>query len=175
MSQPSPSRLVRGTDVFSDPLVQELLALRLVGVLATVEADGLVHAVPMWVCATDGDIVLATGGGSRKLRNLEREPRATLVLHDSRSGCDVCGVSFRGRVEIVRAPQSRPLVERVHRHYVTADGLELPAVAAFLGGDDVALRFHPESALVWDQRDTPAAQVLNALGEALPLEPTSPR
>jgi PPOX class probable F420-dependent enzyme len=175
MSQPDPSRLVRGADVFADPLVQELLALRLVGVLATAEADGLVHAVPMWVCPTERDIVLATGGGSRKLRNLERDPRATLVLHDSRAGCDVCGASFRGRVEIVRGRHSRPLIERVHRHYVTADGLELPEVSAFLDGDDVALRFRPESALVWDQRETLATQALNASGEALPLEPTSPR
>ena len=175
MSTPNPSRLVHAADVFSDPLVEELLALRLVGVLATGEAGGLVHAVPMWVCATDRDIVLATGGGSRKLRNLERDPRATLVLHDSRSGCDVFGASFRGEVEIVRPPQSRPLIERVHRHYVTAEGLELPEVSAFLGGDDVALRFRPERALVWDQRDTVAALVLNASGEALPLEPTAPR
>ena len=174
MSQPSPSRLLRGADVFADPLVEELLELRLVGVLATVEPAGLVHAVPMWVCATDRDIVLATGSGSRKLRNLERDSRATLVLHDSRSGCDVCGASFRGQVEIVRPPHSRPLIERVHRHYVTAEGLDLPEVGAFLDGDDVALRFRLDSALVWDQRDTLAAQVLRASGEALPLEPTTP-
>jgi PPOX class probable F420-dependent enzyme len=172
---PSPTRTVRGTDVFADPLVQELLALRLVGVLAMLEPDGVVHAVPMWVCWTERDIVLATGGGSRKLRNLERDPRATLVLHDSRAGCDVCGASFRGSVEIVRAPQSGPLIERVHRHYVTADGLDQVEVQAFLDSDDVALRFRAESAIVWDQRDSLAAQVLNASGGALPLEPTGPR
>jgi general stress protein 26 len=166
---------LRGADVFPDPLVQELLALRIVGVLAMVEASGLVHAVPMWVCATERDIVLATGSGSRKLRNLERDDRATLVLHDSRAGCEVCGASFRGRVEIVRPPHSRPLIERVHSHYVTAEGLELPEVRGFLDGDDVALRFRPESALVWDQRDTLAARILSASGEALALEPTTPR
>src|SRR5438552_8448162 len=126
VSQPSPSRTLRGDDVFADELVQELLEARLVAVLAMLEADGSVHAVPMWVCATDRDVVLATGSGSRKLRNLERDPRATLVLHDSRSGCEVCGVSMRGRIEIVRPPHSRPLIERVHRHYITADGLDLP-------------------------------------------------
>lgn len=174
-STPSPSWTVSGEDVFADSLVRELLALRLVGVLAMLEPEGVVHAVPMWVCWTERDIVLATGSGSRKLRNLERDPRATLVLHDSRPGCDVCGASFRGRVEIVRPPQSRPLIERVHRHYVTADGLDLPDVRAFLDSDDVALRFRPESALVWDQRESSAAQVLNVSGEALPLEPTGPR
>jgi PPOX class probable F420-dependent enzyme len=139
------------------------------------EPDGTVHAVPMWVCWTERDIVLATGRGSRKLRNLERDPRATLVLHDSRAGCDVCGASLRGQVEIVPPPRSRPLIERVHRHYVSAEGLDLPEVRAFLDSDDVALRFRPDNAIVWDQRESLAAQVLNASGEALPLEPTGPR
>ena len=174
-AQPSPSRTLRGKDVFADSFVQELLALRLVAVLATVQPDGVVHAVPMWICATDRDIVLATASGSRKLLNLERDARATLVLHDSRAGCDVCGASFRGHVEIVRSPRSRPLIQRVHRHYISADGLDLPEVSGFLGSDDVALRFRPDSALVWDERESLAAHVLNSSGEALPLEPTGPR
>jgi pyridoxamine 5'-phosphate oxidase-like protein len=175
VSQPSPSRRLHGDEVLADPLVQELLAARLVAVLAVVEPGGAVHAVPMWVCATERDIVLATGSGSRKLRALEHDPRATVVLHDSRAGCEVCGASFQGEVEIVRAPQSRPLIQRVHRHYVTAEGLELREVEAFLGSDDVALRFRPVRALTWDERDSVAARVLAASGEALPLEPTTPR
>ncbi len=172
---PSPSRSLRGDAVFEDPLVQELLEARLVGVLATLESNGSIHAVPMWFCSTGSEIVLASGSGSRKLRNLERDPRATLVVHDSRAGCEVCGVSFRGTVEIVTPPQSRPLIERVHRHYITADGLELPEVEAFLGSDDVALRFRPDVAFAWDERESLAARVLADTGEALPLEPTTPR
>jgi PPOX class probable F420-dependent enzyme len=155
--------------------VRELLAARLVAVLATLERDGSVHAVPMWLSTESGEIVLATGSTSRKVRNLERDPRATLVLHDSRAGCEVCGVSLRGSVEIVSGAEAAALVQRVHRRYLTREGLERPEVRAFLGGDDVVLRFHPESAVTWDERDNAAVRALRGTGEALPLEPTAPR
>jgi PPOX class probable F420-dependent enzyme len=175
MSEPTPSRRLVGEAILADPLVQELLAVRLVGVLATLEPDGSVHAVPMWLSGESGEIVLATGSRSRKARNLDRDPRATLVLHDSRPGAEVCGASLRGRVEIVRGEGAAPLVARVHRRYVEEAGLRLPEVQAFLSFDDVALRFHAENAVTWDERGSEAAGVLVESGLAHPLEPTSPR
>ncbi len=172
---PTPSRELRGEAILSDPLMRELLEARLVGVLATLEPDGSVHAVPMWFAADGDAVVLATGSRSRKVRNLERDPRATLVLHDSRPGFEVCGASIRGRIEIVRGPTATPLLERVHRRYVTETGERLPEAAEFLTSDDVALRLVPEAAVTWDQRESSAATVLRAAGAALPLEPTEPR
>ena len=175
VSRPTPSRELRGDGVFADQLVRELLGARLVGVLATLEPDGSVHAVPMWLAPTDGAILLASGSQSRKVQNLERDPRATLVLHDSRPGADVCGVSLRGRVELVRGDSARPLIERVHARYVSDVGLRLPEVRDFLSSDDVALRFIPGTAVTWDERPSPAARALRAAEAALPLESTTPR
>ncbi len=172
---PLPSRVLRASDVLADPLVRELIDARLVCVLATLEPDGSVHAVPLWLCDGGEVILLATFSGSRKLRNVERDPRATLVLHDSRPGFEVCGVTMRGRVEIVRGVAAAPLVERVHRRYLTEAGYDLPASREFLAGDDVALRFAPEAAVTWDERANPATGALRDAGGALPLEPTTPR
>jgi PPOX class probable F420-dependent enzyme len=171
----APSRRLHGSSVLADPLVLELLEARLVVVLATIEPDGAVHAVALWSALLEDVVVLATGSSSRKVRNLERDARATLVVHDSRPGFDVCGASIRGRVEIVRADAARPLVEHVHRRYVSDAGLALPAAQEFLAGDDVALVLRPESAFIWDERSNPAAQALTAAAGALPLEPTTPR
>ena len=175
MSQPTPSLELRGEAVLADRLVQELLAARLIGVLATIERDGSVHAVPMWLAPVEGAILLATGSRSRKVRNLERDARATLVLHDSRPGAEVCGASIRGRVELVRGEAAGPLVGRVHRRYVSERGLALPETREFLAADDTALRLVPEVAVTWDERSSPAADALRAGGGALPLEPTTPR
>jgi len=161
--------------VLADRLVQELLAARLIGVLATLERDGSVHAVPMWLAPGAAEILLATGSRSRKVRNLERDPRATLVLHDSRPGAEVCGASLRGRVELVRDESARPLVERVHDRYVSYEGRTFPEVRDFLSSDDVALRFIPEAAVTWDERSSAAARALRERRAALPLEPTTPR
>ena len=172
---PTPSSGLTGSGVFTDPLVQELLAARIVGVLATLESDGSVHAIPLWY-ALDGDaIVFATGSASRKVRNLRRDPRATLVLHDSRPGFEVCGASIRGRVELVEGDAAKPLVERVHRRYVTPAGELLPAAGEFLASDDIAVRLFPEAAFTWDERASAAARELRAAGAAVALEPTAPR
>jgi PPOX class probable F420-dependent enzyme len=175
VSQPSPSRELRGEAVLADSLVAEVLAARLIGVLATIEPDGSVHAVPMWFAPTEAAVLLATGSRSRKVRNLERDPRATLVIHDSRPGAEVCGASVRGRVGVVRGALAQPLVERVHARYVSDQGLSLPEVRDFLSSDDVALRFVPEAAVTWDERPSAAARALRESGGALPLELTTPR
>jgi PPOX class probable F420-dependent enzyme len=169
----TPSRLLRGEEVLSDGLVCELLAGRSIAVLATVEADGAVHAVPLWFALHERRIVFATGSASRKVRNLERDPRATVVVHDSRAGLDVCGASIRGRVELVRGDAAGALVDLVHARYVSEAGLALPAAREFLSGDDVGLVLWPESAFTWDERGNPAAAALRAQAAALPLVPTT--
>lgn len=119
--------------------------------------------------------MLATGSKSRKVRNLERDPRATLVLHDSRSGFEVCGASIRCRAALVRGEEAVPFVERVHRRYVAPAAEALPEAAAFLASDDVAVLLTPVRGVTWDERPSAAAASLRASGTALPLVPTDPR
>lgn len=158
-----------------DPLVQELLGARLVAVFATFDDVGVIHAVPMWFALDERCVLLATGSRSRKVRNLERDARAALVIHDSRPGFEVCGVSMAGTVDVVSGLAARPLVERVHRRYVTEGAEANELVGAFLNSDDVALRFSPGSAITWDERESDASKILRDMGGALPLVPTEPR
>jgi hypothetical protein len=107
--------------------------------------------------------------------NVERDARATFVVHDSRPGFEVCGAAITGRVAVVRGEPAAILVERVHRRYVVADAEEDDAVRTFLSSDDVALRLRPESAWTWDERRSDANEALRALGGALPLLSNEPR
>jgi general stress protein 26 len=169
MSDPAPSKRVGGDTVFNDHLILELLHERLVGVFATLNQDGTIHAVPMWFSSHGRSILLATGSRSIKVANLEVDSRSTLVIHDSRPGYEVCGVSMVGDAEVVRSAEARPLVRKVHRRYID-ESRDLPAeVLAFLESDDVALRFRPHSAFTWDQRGTEANIALRAAAGALPL------
>jgi nitroimidazol reductase NimA-like FMN-containing flavoprotein (pyridoxamine 5'-phosphate oxidase superfamily) len=167
-AQPRPSRLLRGRAVLADPLVSELVQARLVSVLCTAEPDGVIHAVPMWFAVLDGRIVLATSSRSRKVANIEQDARATLVIHDSRAGTEICGVSIRGRAELVRGRETAG-----HARYVAPSGRRLPAAREFLASDDVAIRLTPESAFTWDERESLATLALHTSGGALPLVPTS--
>lgn len=175
MTAPTPSRDHDARATLSDPLVRELLEARLVGVLATLRRGGGVDAVPMWYALREDTVVLATGSRSQKVRNLEADPRATLVLHDSRPGYEVCGATIVGTVEIVRSAAARPLVELVHWRYLDAASADEDSVRAFLESDDVALVLTPTSSVTWDERGSDAAEVVRARGWALPLVPTEPR
>ena len=155
--------------------MRELVEARLICVLATSDTHGRIHAMPMWFAVRGASLVLATGSDSRKVANLRRDPSATVVVHDSRPGCEVCGVSIRGSVELVAGDIAQPLVEHVHRRYVRAEAAALVPVTQFLGSDDVALILHPEEAFTWDERGSEASRVLREAGGALPLVPTEPR
>src|SRR6476619_1159904 len=167
MTAPTPSRDHDAGATLSDPLTRELLAARLVGVLATVRPDGVVDAVPMWYALHGDAVVLATGSRSRKVRNLEADPRATLVLHDSRPGYEVCGASIAGTVEIVRPPQARALVDLVHERYLSSEASRDLTVEAFLASDDIALRLTQTASVTWDERESKAAEIVRARGWAL--------
>lgn len=175
MAEPLPSRRLRGGAVLADPLVRELLDERLVATLATIEPDGVPHAVAVWIASVDGALVVATGSASRKVANARRDPRATVMLHDSRPGFEVCGATIVCEAEVLGGPAAAPLVELVHRRYLTAEAEGLPAVAAFASFDDVAIVLRPVWALTWDERASPAAEALRAVGGAVPLTPTAPR
>ncbi len=175
MSDPVPSKRVHGEAVLDDPLTLELLDARLVGVFATLNRDGTIHAVPMWFASYERSILLATGSRSAQVANLKVESRSTLVIHDSRPGYEVCGVSMIGDAEIVRGVNARPLVRHVHRRYIDESSDVPEAVTAFLESDDVAVCFRPHSAFTWDQRETDANIALREAAGALPLVTTDAR
>lgn len=63
-----------------EPDVRRLLDTTAIAHLATILPDGSPHCVPLWV-GTEGDrIAILTGPGSRKARNLRRDPRVALSL-----------------------------------------------------------------------------------------------
>ena len=63
-----------------EPDVRRLLDTTAVAHLATVLPDGSPHSVPLWVGAEGDRVAILTGPGSRKARNLRRDPRVALSL-----------------------------------------------------------------------------------------------
>ena len=63
-----------------DPDVRRVLDGTSIAHLATVLPDGSPHTVPLWIGAYGARIVFLTGPGSRKARNLRRDPRVALSI-----------------------------------------------------------------------------------------------
>ncbi|MDE3111854.1 MAG: PPOX class F420-dependent oxidoreductase [Chloroflexota bacterium] len=52
------------------------------GVVGTTNPDGSPHLTVMWYLFEDDDVVFNTSRARVKARNLERDPRASFVVHD---------------------------------------------------------------------------------------------
>lgn len=86
------------------------------GHVASVLPDGGPHSVPVWV-GLDGDrIVFFTQSGSRKARNLERDPRVAISLVDGANPYRTAQI--RGRVVERRTGDSaEEVIDRLARKF----------------------------------------------------------
>ena len=124
--------------------------------LATHERDGSIHLVPMWFRWDGEAILIPTNQATQKVRNVERDPRASVMIDDSRYGFDLCGITVMGDVELIRAPESLPLNRAIHLRYITVAERDSPRIDAYLSTDDVTIRVIPRRAYSWDLRHTSA-------------------
>jgi PPOX class probable F420-dependent enzyme len=104
--------------------VQSFLAEQRTLICATIGPDGWPHLMPLWFVVRDGDVWAWTYAASQKVRNLERDPRATLQVEAGESYEQLRGVMMRARVEIERdTDRVRALGTEIYRRYTgDADG-----------------------------------------------------
>lgn len=87
--------------------------------LATVLPDGGPHSVPVWI-GTNGDhVVFLTGPGTRKARNLRRDPRVALSLTPADD--PFRPVVVRGRVvEWLEGDEAWTVIDQLAAKYIGA-------------------------------------------------------
>lgn len=147
-----------------------LLNGRHIAALGTEDPDRRIHVVPLWY-RWDGDrILLPTGKRSRKGRNIARHPYASVMIHKAVAGADVAGVLVRGPVEVIKGEEAKQLNRSIYLRYITPEGLEQPAVADALAGDDVTLSVAMEDVTTWDLTGLEFARVLREQGQAYEVE-----
>ena len=151
--------------------IDALLEQRLIANLASINPDGSVHLIAMWF-RRDGDrILFPTSHHTRKARNLRERPNATVMVDRSVGGLDLRGVVIRGAVSFVEGDEARALNRTIHERYVSAEGLALDPVAAYLGsGDDLTIAVAMERVSTWNLADGEAGRALSAAGAGLPLD-----
>ncbi|BCJ28991.1 PPOX class F420-dependent oxidoreductase [Actinocatenispora sera] len=100
-----------------NPEVQRVLDGTPIAHLASLLPDGAPHSVPVWI-GTHGDhVVIMTGPGSRKARNLRRDPRVALSLTEPDN--PFRPVILRGRVvEWVTGDAGWEIVDRIAAKYL---------------------------------------------------------
>jgi PPOX class probable F420-dependent enzyme len=128
--------------------LRSFLGERRYAVLATHNPDGGVHLTPIYFLFEDDRFYFASSSGSRKVRNVERDASAS-VLVDARKPGEDRWASASGPVEILRDSEAQSVNARIRRRYLTPDALEGPIAAELEASDDVTLRLTPTAWRSW--------------------------
>lgn len=123
--------------------------------VATINADGTPHLVPLSYVVLDGRLTLWTDHRSRKVANLRRDPRLTCLVEQGSGFSDYRAVQLTGRAELVDDPDASlrtgvALFERYSPPGADPEGRRT-AVADLLS-ERVAVVVTPERVVSWDHR-----------------------
>jgi PPOX class probable F420-dependent enzyme len=122
-------------------------------ILGTNGPKGHPQLTAMWyVNDPDGTVWMTTFAKSQKTRNLERDPRVTLLIEGGRSYPELKGLMITARVELVR--DTERVLDMLERVNVKYNGLEpSPELRQALRGQAskrVLLKLTPLRTASWD-------------------------
>ena len=146
----------RGEIVLSAEEQEELLATERVVIVSSLGTRGWPHSMPMWFTVRDGEIWVWTYAKSQKVKNLERDPRATLLIETGTEYVELRGVQIEAEAELIRDPETVFGFgkELTVRYAEGIDSIEGDAAAALQAqaAKRVAIRFKPVRVASWDHR-----------------------
>ena len=145
----------------------ELLEDARVVVVSTNGKRGWPHSMPMWFTLRDPEGELLEGGPdkelwiwtyakSQKVRNLERDPKATLLIETGTEYLELRGVQIEAEAHIVRDPDrvlefGKDLTVRYTEGISSVEGDAAAAMQA-QAAKRVAIRFEAKRVASWDHR-----------------------
>jgi PPOX class probable F420-dependent enzyme len=132
----------------------ELLDSERIVVVASLGSRGWPHVMPLWYVPRDGEVWIYTYAKSQKVRNLERDPRATLLIETGHEYTELRGIQIEAEAEI-------------HREHDTVFALAKELTVRYAGGIEsvsgdaatalaeqarkrVAIHFQPVRVATWD-------------------------
>ena len=123
---------------------------------ATLMRDGRPHLMPLWYVLRDGQLWAWTYAKSQKVRNLERDPRATLLIETGVEYTELRGMQIEAEAELIRdTPRVAEFGRELAVRYTEGiDSIEGDAAAALeaQAAKRVAIRFSPLRTATWDHR-----------------------
>ena len=138
----------------SDEEIVEFLSAERVLTCATIGRDGWPHLMPLWYLVRDGQLWAWTYAKSQKVRNLERDERATVQVEAGERYEELRGVMIAARTVVHRDIDAvtefgASLFERYGGGPISP---ELLAAVRAQAAKRVVLQFVPERTATWDHR-----------------------
>ena len=124
----------------------DFLALQRVAHVATTDARGVPHVVPVCLVVEDGRLYFASGKTGRKLRNLRANPHVAVSADDyTEAWRGLRGVVVSGTARVhARTPTFRRIRRRLYQKYP-----QYPTEAALGDTDSVVVEITPRRVFAW--------------------------
>jgi PPOX class probable F420-dependent enzyme len=140
----------------SDGEQAELLDAERIVIVSSLGPRGWPHSMPMWYLVREGEIWIWTYAKSQKVRNLERDPRATLLVETGTEYTELRGIQIEAEAELIRDPDrvaefGKQLAIRYTEGIESIEGDAAAALEA-QAAKRVAIRFRAIRTATWDHR-----------------------
>lgn len=140
----------------SEGEVRELLDEERIAVVSSLGPRGWPHSMPLWFVPRDGTVWIWTYAKSQKVRNLERDPRATVLVEAGHDYGELRGVMIEAEAELHRDFETvlgfaEELTVRYAEGIAAVEGDAKAALEA-QAPKRVAISFHPVRTATWDHR-----------------------
>jgi PPOX class probable F420-dependent enzyme len=135
---------------------RELIERERVAVVSSIGPRGWPHSMPLWYVPRDGEIWIWTFAKSQKVKNLERDPRATILIETGVEYGELRGVQIEAEAELIRnldliVAFGKDLTVRYSDGIESVEGDAVAALEA-QAPKRVAIHFHPKRIATWDHR-----------------------
>ena len=115
--------------------------------LTTIGPDGYPHTVPLGYFRLGNDILMGVRGNTRKLRNIQDNPRVSLLLESGKSRQDIKGLMVQGTATVHYSPEE---TLRYAREAARLRGVPEPDLPAEPREGAVYIKVAPERFRSWD-------------------------
>ena len=135
---------------------RELIESERIAVVSSLGPRGWPHVMPLWYVPRDGEIWIWTYAKSQKVKNLERDPRATLLIEAGVEYGELRGVQIEAEAEIVRdldriVEYAKEMTVRYSEGIESVEGDAAAGLRA-QAPKRVAIRFQTKRIASWDHR-----------------------
>jgi PPOX class probable F420-dependent enzyme len=135
---------------------RRLIEAERIVIVSTIGPRGWPHSMPLWYVPRKEEIWIYTYAKSQKVRNLERDPRATLLIETGHEYGELRGIEVEADAVIHRDHETvyelaRELTLRYSNDIASVEG-EAPEALAAQAKKRVAIRFEPRRTATWDHR-----------------------
>jgi PPOX class probable F420-dependent enzyme len=135
---------------------QDLIDNERIVVVSSLGPRGWPHMMPLWYVPRHGEIWIWTYAKSQKVKNLERDPRATLLIETGIEYQELRGVQIEAEAELIRdidriVDYAKDLTIRYSEGIESVEGDAAAGLRA-QAPKRVAIHFHPRRIATWDHR-----------------------